>query len=113
MLYIVTVRIDADIADEWQAWMQDVHVPDVMDTGCFATAAMVRCEDEDTQSRRAYRIVYRAHSEGAFQRYQDEFAEPLQAEHTERYERKFDAGRELLPVVQAWSEEETLRADHF
>jgi hypothetical protein len=59
MLYIVTVRIDAAIADEWQAWMQDVQVPDVMDRGCF-----------------------------------------------ERYKGQFDAGRELLPVVQTWSEEE-------
>jgi hypothetical protein len=73
-----------------------------MHTGCFATAAMARCEDEDTQSRRGYRIDYRAHSEDAFQRYRDEFAEPLQAEHTERYEGQFDAGRELLPVIQAW-----------
>lgn len=102
MVYIVSIRIDADIADDWKQWMEEVHVPDVMETGCFASAAMARDADRDSEERRAYRIVYRAHSREAYEEYVAAHADALQADHTERYRGQFEASRQLLPVVAAW-----------
>lgn len=102
MLYIVHIRVDEAIVDDWIDWMTEVHIPDVMETGCFASAAMARDAGADTDSRRAYRIVYRAPSEEAYEEYVEEYAEKLQEEHTERYEGQFEASRDLLPVVGCW-----------
>jgi hypothetical protein len=103
MLYIVHIAIDNDRNDEWFRWMRDVHIRDVIDTGCFSDATVVRDFDADTGERTAYRIFYRAYSERSFDRYQREHASALQAEHTERYQGCFDADRELLPIVNRMS----------
>ena len=102
MLYIVHIRIDRPIADDWERWMRDVHVPDVVETGCFATAVMARDESSDDDQRVGFRIIYRAHSDQAYERYVAEHADRLQREHTERYRGRFDASRDLLDVVDHW-----------
>lgn len=99
MLYTVYIAVDEQRADEWEAWMDQVHVPDVIQTGCFEHATLAREEARDEDARRAYRVVYRARSEDALERYQNEHAERLQAEHTERYDGAFEASRDILPVL--------------
>ena len=99
MLYVVFVAIDRDLADDWAAWMRDTHIPDVLETGCFADALMVRDEATDSEARLGFRFMYRAHDAAALQRYQADHAAALQADHTTRYAGSFDARRELLPVV--------------
>jgi len=42
MLYAVSVAIDGDRHDDWRRWMKEVHLPDVLATGCFLDAAMLR-----------------------------------------------------------------------
>ncbi|MFB0997424.1 MAG: DUF4286 family protein, partial [Flavobacteriales bacterium] len=35
ILYNVTINIDATIQKEWLIWMKEIHIPKVMETGCF------------------------------------------------------------------------------
>jgi hypothetical protein len=98
MLYIVYIAVAEARADSWSDWMREVHIPDVMATGCFAEAVVARDEEADRDGMRAWRIVYRAPSRGVYERYRDEFAEALQRDHTERYQGDFEARRELLDV---------------
>ena len=102
ILYLVQVSIDREIADQWQRWMQDIHIPDVVATGCFQNAWMARMAESDTEARRAYRMVYLAKSKDSLDRYQAEFAPALQMDHTERFEGRFDASRELLDVIETY-----------
>lgn len=99
MFYLVYVWVDREIATDWLTWMCDVHVPDVVQTACFLDAFVVRDSEGDRDGRVAYRVLYRARSEAELERYQRDFAPALQAEHTERYEGRFEARRELLPIV--------------
>ncbi len=99
MLYIVHVAIDDEVHDEWLAWMLDHHLPDVVATGCFAQAWACRDEARDEPGRRAYAFTYRALDEAAWTRYAENHAPALQRDHTERFEGRFAASRELLPVL--------------
>lgn len=103
MLYIVKIAVDRERAEQWEAWMRDHHIPEVMDTGYFRHGIMARDEATDSEARRGYRILYQAHSEALFHKYQEEYAEELQQEHTERYRGAFEASRELLPVIKEFS----------
>ena len=42
IIYSVTVTIEAAIESEWLDWMRQVHVPDVLRTGCFAEATIYK-----------------------------------------------------------------------
>lgn len=114
MMYVVSIAVDVDRADEWEAWMRSVHVPDVMETGCFAEAVLARdaahvAAGSPDALRRAYRVQYRAHDHAALEQYQAEHATRLQAEHTERYAGAFQASRNLYPIVERWSTESSVR----
>ena len=99
MLYIVFVLVDAQQNDAWFDWMRDAHIPDVMKTGCFSDATFVRDPTADDGSGLGYRILYRAPSAGAFERYQAEFGDSLRSEHTELFGAHARAHRELLPIL--------------
>ena len=99
ILYNVTVNIDHDVHDEWLAWMKEVHIPDVMNTGLFIESRICRIHAEE-QGGKSYSFQYLAKSLDDYERYQNEFAPKLQQEHTKRYEGKFVAFRTILEVVQ-------------
>lgn len=99
MLYIVFISVDNDVHEDWYLWMRDVHVGDVLDTGCFYDAIVARDVDADTETRTAYRILYRAYSESAFRRYEAEHAPALKADHANRYAGRVEARRDILPIA--------------
>lgn len=99
MLYAVFVAVENEHNEVWFRWMRDEHISDVVDTGCFSDATLVRDPDADTETHTAYRILYRAHSDSAFERYQREFGEALRAEHIARFGGVTHAHRELLPIL--------------
>lgn len=102
MQYIVHVAIDDEVHDAWLAWMLDHHIPEVVATGCFAEALACRDEARDVPGRRAYAFTYRALDSAAWERYAAEHAPALQRDHTERFEGRFTASRELLPIVRRY-----------
>lgn len=99
ILYNVTINIDDDIHQEWVEWMQSRHIPDVMSTGLFIKNKMCRLIDPP-QEGITYSVQYFCKGMEEYIRYQEEFAEKLQMEHSERYKNKFVAFRTLMEVVE-------------
>jgi hypothetical protein len=97
-IYNVTVNISDDIQNEWVRWMREIHIPDVMKTGCFVDSQMVKVlyvEDEG----HTYSIQYKFLEMADMERYQKDFAPKLQAEHTAKFKNKYAAFRTLLQVI--------------
>lgn len=42
IIYNVTINIQEEIHDKWLLWMNDVHMPEIMATGKFISAKLVR-----------------------------------------------------------------------
>ena len=40
IIYNVTVNVENSIVEDWIEWMQDVHIPQVIGTGCFIEAKL-------------------------------------------------------------------------
>ncbi len=96
ILYNVSVFVDEAIADEWLSWMKDRHIPDVMLTGCFTSYRIRRILDPVTSGRAGFNIQYAASTREDYERYRDEHAAALQADHTNRYAGRVEATRQLL-----------------
>lgn len=99
ILYSVTVSIDNSIAEEWINWMKEVHVPDVMKTGCFIESKICRLLNAEEEGGLTYSFQYLAPDVAAFETYQKEHSPKLQKEHSEKYAGKFAAFRTLLEVL--------------
>lgn len=98
IIYSVTINIDDDVRHDWLRWMKEVHIPDVMSTGLFVENRIMKLLNVDDQGT-TYSIQYMLRSMADYERYQQEHAPRLQAEHTKRYKDKFVAFRTLLEVV--------------
>ena len=98
IIYSVTITIAGSIESEWVDWMNRVHVPDVLRTGCFLecrTYKAVGSEGEDP----VYVLQYQCRSVEEYHRYRDNFAPALQKEHSERFAGRFRGSRQLLEEV--------------
>ena len=97
--YSVTVAIDREIEGDWYPWMCDVHIPEVMDTGCFVDFRIKRVIAPLDSTRTTYNIEYTCESPDKLASYQSEHAPRLQAEHTDRYEGRFLATRRVYEEI--------------
>lgn len=98
IIYSVTITIQAGIESEWVDWMNRVHVPDVLQTGCFTECRIYRVLGSDGEEP-IYVMQYDCRSLEEYHRYRDNFAPALQKEHSDRFAGKFRGSRQLLEEV--------------
>lgn len=100
LIYNVTVNIENDVREEWLHWMTDVHIPDVMNTGCFDQYKILRLLTEEAENTgTTYAIQYRCPDQLSLSLYIEKYAPALQADHKARYANKFVAFRSILEEV--------------
>jgi len=95
IIYRVTAVVPATIVQEWLSWMLEVHIPEVLATGCFFGNAIHRCLDENVIET-TFVINYHASSMEHYQRYASQHAPTLQSKHTNKYGALVAASRMLL-----------------
>ncbi|RMD72128.1 MAG: DUF4286 family protein [Bacteroidetes bacterium] len=99
IIYNVTVKVDADVADEWLEWMRQVHIPDVMATGYFEGYKLLHLYGHDDEQGITYAIQYQCKDLDTLARYQETEAPRLQRAHAERFKDKYVAFRTILEEV--------------
>ena len=99
IIYNVTVKIDADVHDDWLKWMQEIHIPDVMNTGLFLENKICRLLTVDDSDGYTYAFQYICPNMEAFEKYQSDHAAALQKDHTEKYKDKFVAFRTMMEIL--------------
>jgi Domain of unknown function (DUF4286) len=98
IIYSVTITIEESIESEWVEWMNSVHVPDVLRTGCFSECRIYRILGSDAVEP-IYVLQYQCRSIEEYHRYRDNFAPALQKEHTDRFAGRFRGSRQLLEEI--------------
>ena len=99
LIYNVTIKVEATIADEWLRWLQDEHIPDVMATGCFSNYKIVRLMEVDESEGPTYAVQYFAEAKALYNRYITKFAEDLRKKTYEKWGQRFIAFRSVMEVV--------------
>lgn len=96
ILYRVSIVLEAGVEREWAAWMKQVHIPEVMQTGCFVECHMYRVMEAAEPN---YVMDYQCRSLEEYERYRDQFASALQKAHSDRYAGRVRGSRQLLEEV--------------
>ena len=100
ILYNVTINVDDESHDEWIDWMQNVHIPMVIDTGMFLSHKMfwllTRFDDETGTT---YSVQYQLKDLESFEKYRTEFAPALQQETMKKFGDRFNAFRTIMEEV--------------
>ncbi|MGS2741401.1 DUF4286 family protein [Sinomicrobium sp. M5D2P17] len=98
-IYNVTINIDEAVHDEWLVWMRDTHIPDMLATGKFSNARMLKVLVEEEMGGVTYSVQYIADSKATLEKYYKEDASRLREEGQKRFADKFVTFRTELEII--------------
>ena len=98
IIYNVTINVQEDIHDKWLKWMQEEHIPDMLNTKKFSKALMTKVLVQEPMGGITYSVQYTTESKEMLEKYYGENAEELRSK-SKAFEGKFVAFRTELEVI--------------
>lgn len=99
IIYNVTVKVDPSIANAWLNWIKEEHVGEILGTGCFTNAKIMKLLETDDSEGPTYAIQYFAESKSNYNLYIDKYAAAMRQKSFEKWGNKFIAFRSVMQVV--------------
>jgi len=99
IVYNVTIKVDPSIANDWLTWLQEEHVVEVLETGCFTDAKIMKLLEVDDSEGPTFAIQYFAESRSQYELYIEKFASTMRQKSFDKWGNKFIAFRSLMQVV--------------
>jgi len=99
IVYNVTIKVDPSIANDWLTWLQEEHVVEVLETGCFTDAKIMKLLEVDDSEGPTFAIQYFAENRSQYELYIEKFASTMRQKSFDKWGNKFIAFRSLMQVV--------------
>ena len=99
IVYNVTIKVHESIKAKWLQWLKDEHIPDVINTGCFTHAVILRLMEVDETEGPTYAIQYHAESKGLYNNYIENHAAKMRQKGYDKWGDQFIAFRSVMQVV--------------
>ncbi len=101
-IYGVTVAVDREMAETWLSWMEEIHIPEIMDTGFFNGYTILELLDPVVdQNNRTFNVQYRCPSYDHYQAYLNGPADELRKAQMKKFGQKTVAFRTLLKTIRS------------
>ncbi len=99
ILYNVTINIDDSVREEWLKWMTEKHIPEMLETGKFTEAKIVKVLIVEEMGGTTYSIQYLTESKEMLERYYEEDAPRMREEGMKLFGDKMVAFRTELELL--------------
>lgn len=99
IIYNVTINIDESVHDEWLQWMQTEHIKEMLSTGCFTSARLVKVLVDEEMGGVTYSAQYFAETKEALEDYKKNHAHLLRSEGLNRFADKMLIFRTDLEII--------------
>lgn len=99
IIYSVHITIQQTAAAGWLEYMQQKHLNDVLQTGCFVSCRMLKQTDFSSENAEQYVIQYTTASMEKLQHYFDEHALRLRQDVVAHFGDSFTAERRIYEVI--------------
>ena len=99
IIYNVTIKVHTSITEDWLLWLKEVHIADVINTGCFTHAVILRLIEVDETDGPTYAVQYYAESKGFYNNYIENHASIMREKSFAKWGDKFIAFRSVMQVV--------------
>jgi len=100
IIYNVTINIDPSIEKQWLDWMRTKHIREVLNSGCFISAKLVKVHVNQPIEGMSFATQYVAESQEKLQTYYTHFAPKLREEGLQLFGDKMLAFRTELEVIE-------------
>lgn len=92
LMYEITATVDDALVADYEKYMTEHHIPDLLATGNFSAAFFAK-------NGNVYRIGYHADSREQFDSYMATHAERLRADFTAHFPAGVEVSRQVLEIV--------------
>ncbi len=99
IIYNVTTKIDHAIAESWLQWMKEEHIPELIRTGCFTHAVILRLLEVDETDGLTYAVQYHATSKMAYNDYIQNYSVEIRNKSAGNWGGKAISFRSVMQVV--------------
>lgn len=99
IVYNVTTKVTHQIASKWLEWINQEHIADIVATGCFTHAIVLRLIEVDDSEGPTYAVQYYSPDKSLYNKYIQEFAEALRKKAFDKWGDQFISFRSVLEVV--------------
>ena len=96
IVYEIMAVVEPTLANRFEDYMSETHLPDLMATGCFLSAALSRSGDR-------FQMRYTAADRAAIDKYLAEHAERLRADNLMHFPTGVQITRQLWDVMAEFS----------
>ena len=100
IVYNTTVKVDAPIAGEWLRWLNGVHAPEILATGCFWKYQVLHLFEQDDAEGPTYAIQYYAHTPADYHTFATQYAPALQKKMIELWGNRFVAFSTAMKIIE-------------
>ena len=99
IIYNVTTKVRSTIANDWLQWLKDVHVKEILDTGCFTDFKIVKLLEIDEDEGPTYALQLYAESKAIYNQYVEKFAGKMRQAAFDKWGDKFISIRSVMQIV--------------
>ena len=99
IIYNVTTKIHNSISNDWLQWLKDVHVKEILNTGCFTEYKILKLLEIEEEEGSTYALQLCADSKAIYNQYIEKFAGKMRQAAFEKWGDKFISFRSVMQVV--------------
>jgi hypothetical protein len=94
-VYNITTKVDHSILNDWKQWQREIHIPEILATGCFLHHRFYELLDQDERDR-TFVIQLFANIRNDYEKYLAQFAGELRNKSHEKWGDSVISFRSLL-----------------
>lgn len=99
IIYNVTIKLHHSIHEDWIRWLKEEHIPEVIATGCFKEAVVLRLLEVDEEEGPTYAIQYHTENRELYDQYIAQYAGLMRQKSFDKWGDRFIAFRSVMQVV--------------
>lgn len=99
-IYNITIKVDHEILNDWIQWQREVHIPEMIATGCFSDHRFYELLEHEEEDGKTFVIQFFSNTRSDYEKYLTEFAPALRKKSLDKWNGHAIAFRTLLQNVQ-------------
>jgi len=99
IIYNVTLKVETGIVREWQQWMLQEHIPEMMSIGLFIRKSFSRLLDQDESEGLTFVAQYFCERKEDYEQYLQNHARAMQQKGKDKFGDKVIGFRTLMEVI--------------
>lgn len=98
IIYNITINIENTVKQQWLDWMKNIHIPEVIKTGCFTEHKICKVLVDEEQGT-TYSVQYTCNTMDDYETYKNVYAPRLKKEVTDKFADKLVSFSTLLEII--------------